>query len=325
MRAVFGRLVGVLAPALALGLALGGVSGCHRAGEGEGTTPSPRVQRPLTHYTPPRATWVLALEPQVLLGEPAWQGLMDVAFPVAQREAFERLFVVRATEVREAALVRWGEHGFVALLRGDFRGRDVVRALGMRMNTVEVSGDDPARRVGFLGTTRREALELDAASFAYSGDAGPAMAHVAAADPPQSATDTERAELERLLGSAPVRYLHLVPVGPPADSPLYLVLAQQRALGASLRMTGEDLLELQVVLTGTFPATIEENARSVLGALLRSDLGRTLLGRDPAPPVVEVGEQFIRVRVPVQASTLHAGLRAVFVDGLVELFGAPSS
>jgi hypothetical protein len=175
----------------------------------------PRV---LTAFTPPGATSVLALEPQRLLREPAWAGLMEVAFPPDQRQAFERLFVVRPEEVREAAWVRWGEQGFVALLRGDFRGSDAVRGLGMRMNTVEVTREQPTRRVGFLGTVRREALELDQASFAYSGDAGPAMATVAelasGSEADTSAASREREELEAQLGPAPVRYLHLVPSRP---------------------------------------------------------------------------------------------------------------
>ncbi|MCA9577852.1 MAG: hypothetical protein R3B40_19085 [Polyangiales bacterium] len=250
---------------------------------------------------------------------------MEVAFPEAQRRGFERLFVVRATEVREATLTRWGQDGFVALVRGDFRGRDVVRALGMRMNTVEVTREEPARRVGFLGTVRREALELDAATFAYSGDAGPAMAHIASDAPPDSAANTDRTRLEELLDPAPVRYFHLRPVAPPPDSPLYLVFSQQRAAGIGLRMVGADTAELQVVLTGAFPSTIEDNLRTLVGHLLRSDLGHTLIGREPPAVAVQVGEHFVGLRVPVRVSTLQAGLRVLFVDGLAELLGAASS
>lgn len=302
-------------------------SGCTRGG-GE-TTPEPAEVAPprtLTSFTPPGATWVLALEPQQLLREPVWAGIMDVAFPAAQRQAFERQFVVRADEVREATLVRWQDAGFVALLRGDFRGRDVVHGLGMRMNTVEVTREEPARRVGFLGTVRREALELDPATFAYSGDAGPAMAHVAAVAADTLPAATERERLEALLGPAPVRYLHLVPMSPPPESPLYLVLAQQRAAGVALRtVPGQsDLLELHLVFTGEFPSTIEDNARAVLGQLMRSDLGQALLGREPLPLMLEVGEQSVHARVQLRASTLHAGLRTVFTDGLADLFAAPS-
>jgi hypothetical protein len=305
------------------------VLGCHHhragQGEGEGTTapPSAAPPRPLTHYTPPRSTWVLALRPHTLLHDPAWEGLMDVAFPAAQRAGFERLFVVRPDELQEAALVRWGDGGFVALLRGDFSARDVVRSLGMRMNTVEVTREEPARRVGFLGTVRREALELDPTSFAYSGDAGPAMAHVAADPPPDSSASVARQRLEALLAPAPVQYLHLTPVAPPPESPLYLVLSRQRALGVGLRFVGPNQLELEVALIGEFPNTIVDNTRALVEQLLRSDLGHTLLGRDQVPVTVDAGEQFVRARVSVRASTLHEGLRAVFVDGLAELLGDP--
>ncbi len=303
--------------------------GC-RGGGGETTPHGEQVAPPrvLTAFTPPGASSVLALEPQQLLREPAWAGLLEVAFPPDQRQAFERLFVVRPEEVREAAWVRWGEQGFVALLRGDFRGSDAVRGLGMRMNTVEVTREQPARRVGFLGTARREALELDEASFAYSGDAGPAMAAVAElASTPEadtSAASGARQELEAQLGPAPVRYLHLVPLAPPADSPLYLVLAQQRMLGVALRVVGPDALELHLVLTGAFPSTIEDNARAVLGQLMRSDLGQVLLGHESPPLTLEVREHSVHARVQLRASTLHSGLRTVFVDGLADLFVAPS-
>lgn len=301
--------------------------GCQRGGEE--TTPEPVVVAPtrvLTSLTPPDATWVLALEPQHLLTEPLWAGIMEVAFPVTQRQAFERLFVVRAEEVREATLVRWHEAGFLTLLRGDFSGRDVVNGLGMRMNTVEVTREDPARRVGFLGTSRREALQLDDATFAYSGDAGPAMAHVANdAAGPAPQTESERSRLEALLGPAPVRYLRLVPMAPPPESPLYLVLARQRAAGVALRaVPGQsDLLELHLVLTGEFPSTIEDNARTVLTQLMGSDLGHALLGRELPPLALEIGEQSLHARVQLRASTLHAGLRTVFTDGLADLFAAP--
>jgi len=200
----------------------------------------------------------------------------------------------------------------------------------MRMNTVEVTREEPARRVGFLGTVRREALELDPASFAYSGDAGPAMAHVAAVYSGQeaatNAAPNERERLEALLGPAPIRYLHLVPMAPPPESPLYLVLARQRAAGVALRaVAGQtDMLELHLVLTGEFPSTIEDNARAVLGQLMRSDLGQTLLGREAPPLTLEIGEQSFHARVQIRASTLHAGLRTVFTDGLADLFAAPS-
>jgi hypothetical protein len=103
------------------------------------------------------------------------------------------------------------------------------------------------------------------------------------------------------------------------------VLARQRALGVGLRFVGPDQLELEVVLTGEFPNTIEDNLRALVGQLLGSDLGHTLVGRAPVVVAVDTGEQFVRARVPVRASTLHAGLRAVFVDGLAELLGAPAS
>jgi len=319
-----------LACSLCLGLLLTTPSLACRGRGVESTLPQEPVgpPRPLTAFTPPGATSVLALRPQELLREAAWAGLLDVAFPADQRQAFERLFVVRPEEVREAAWVRWGEHGFLAFLRGDFHAGDAVRGLGMRMNTVEVSQDEPARRVGFLGTVRREALALDSASFAYSGDAGPAMATVAEraseGEGQPTAAAREREQLEVLLGPAPVRYLQLVPLALPADSPLSVVLAQQRMLGVALRVVGPDALELHLVLTGTFPSTIEDNARAVLGQLLRSDLGQVLCGREAPPLALEVREQSVHARVQLRASTLHSGLRTVFTDGLADLFVAPS-
>lgn len=320
---------GRLVPALCLLLVTALGLGCGGRG-GETTSPEEQLRPPraLTAFTPPDATSVLLLEPQQLLREAAWAGLVDVAFPADQRQSFERLFVIRPEEVREAAWVRWGDQGFVALLRGDFRGADAVRGLGMRMNTVEVTRDEPARRVGFLGTVRREALQLDEATFAYSGDAGPAMASVASlgagGDADASASQAAVQQLEALLGPAPIRYLHLVPLAPPADTPLYLVLAQQRTLGVALREVAPDTLELHLVLTGSFPSTIEDNARAVLGQLFRSDLGQVLVGREAPPLQLEVREQSVHARVQLRASTLHSGLRTVFVDGLTDLFAAPS-
>jgi hypothetical protein len=90
-----------------------------------------------------------------------------------------------------------------------------------------------------------------------------------------------------------------------------------------LRFVGPNQLELEVALIGEFPNTIVDNTRALVEQLLRSDLGHTLLGRDQVPVTVDAGEQFVRARVSVRASTLHEGLRAVFVDGLAELLGDP--
>ena len=77
------------------------------------------------------------------------------------------------------------------------------------------------------------------------------------------------------------------------------------------------------MLTGEFPSTIEDNARTVLTQLMGSDLGHALLGRELPPLALEIGEQSLHARVQLRASTLHAGLRTVFTDGLADLFAAP--
>jgi hypothetical protein len=195
------------------------------------------------------------------------------------------------------------------------------------MNTIEVESAAPARRVGFLGEERREVLEVDDHTYAYSGGAGPAMASLAstasgASEGPAQAEPVaaKLAVLERLLGDSPFRFLVPGPLGLPVDTPLGMVLARQETFGFSVSPAPPPgKVELRLALTGEFPSTIEANGRQLLGSFFASDLGRALVG-DYAPTVlVETREQSVLVSVELDTDRLATGLQYIFTAGVSDL------
>lgn len=307
---------------------------------------------PLHAYVPPGAAEVLFARPRVLLADEQLAGVLEVAFPADQHEAFRRRFFVPTDHVEEL-LFAWvprvetaavgpqqgtsdrvglaqdapPEEGFVLVARGDFSADDAVYFLGTRMNTVEVSAEAPRRRVGFMGASRREAVVLDEHTFLYSGDAGPAVASMLERLAEGQRGRADVAAWVRALGSPPVAFVRLVPLDLPANSSLGLVLAQQRqlAVGASVERPTEGIprLVVQLLLSGDFPQGVERNLAGAARSVMGSDLGR-VLGADEAVDRLRTdrAEETVRMSVSLNMALLTRGLRAVFVDEIPDLFRA---
>ena len=297
------------------------VAGCGGPGPAGGSTSAevPRAPRALVDFVPADARGVLVLRPAELMARPEWEDVLAIAFPEAQREAFRERFVLRARDVREAAIVERPD-GTLTFLRGDYSEHEWVEVMGRRMNTVVGRGTDPPQRVGFLGPDLREVVALDVGTVGYASPPGEVLGEVARA--PRAPTGLLAASLGAL-GETPLRYVRLEPLELPLDSPLGLVLAQHRAFGVSLGPgTDPEIAEIEVAVVGEFPETAESNVESVALALLRSDLGRVLLGSSAAESLrVERGEEILRVRVQAPVPDIARGLSALFVDEIEGIVG----
>jgi hypothetical protein len=294
--------------------------------------PSPLGDLPL--LVPAGAELIVVARPAELHGSSAVRRVSNALVPDAFLEAFSLRNGVDPREVTEAVFAEY-EHGFLLIVRGPWPASDVVRAAEQRMNTIEASADVPfVRRVGYLGTERRDLIALrDDVLVVASGVAeelAPLLTYAGQGRWPEG--------LSRALDTADGRALRPGPEGlplvlyspEPLDLPAgygtSLLLGRQRPMAVRVSPADSEIeaLALEVELLGEFPEGAERNFRTLLESIGRTPLGGALGIAEAARTLsVQVDDRSAVLRFNVPSSTLGTGLHVLFVAELRDLFGEP--
>lgn len=284
---------------------------------------------------PDGAHTVLVAQPAELMGAQAFRTVIDAVVAPEIIDSFERRTGVIPAEVTEAVVAEVGDDGFVLIARGPFPARDVVRAAEMRMNTVEARQDEPFfRRVGYLGADLRDVVALGDDVVMVAGGAPDVVATILARAERGSWSEDRRpalagpdvAPLLEAYGDAPLVLYVPEPLELPEGFGASLLLAENRAMAASVRPEGDDRLAFTVELVGELPAGAEDNLRTWVQSMGRSPLGGALGISEAARTLsIQLDDRSAVLRAQVASDTLAAGLRVLFVAQLEELLGAAPS
>jgi hypothetical protein len=320
---------------LALGIALGialGTACAHGAGQGHGVHAEVRPAPLLVGLLPPSHQPVLVAHPHALFQVPAtetlWRALVD---PERERAFVQRTGVDPRTLTELVA--REEGAGYLVLARGPLDAAQVVRAAGARLALPDVSTDTPhVRREGLAGQGRFAYAALGDDTVLVARDLPPQrVAQVIAAwEAAQSAPGAQRLPsvvsaqpaqglMAELVG-APLVVLAPEPLGLPTNTPLGMLLAEQRALAAVARPSGTRV-GLSIDVRGQFPEGAADNFRALGRSLSSTELMR-LLGLEPMLHDLDVQSEPGRVvvRGEVEAADVVAGLRALFFTDTRALF-----
>ena len=319
-----------VAPAIiqALAMALVMVSACG------GTTPTAEVPEPeplrfdgsLLSLAPRAARLVVHGSPRTLWASSGFRQVIDPLFPPDRLQAFGDRTGVRIAELREALYADLGEGRFLIACRAE-SAPDVVRAAGMRMNTIEVSADAPVmRRTGFLGAERRELAAVGDDLLLVGADASAEIAAILRGIrtelPEPALTGPDGASLRQAF-NAPLVVYAPQPLDLPDDSPIGLILAQERAAAIAVQPL-DDALDVRARVIGELPATAEENFRRFLAALSESDLGRILgINQALASLEIQMAPDLADLRSQWPVGQLSRAIRVLFVDELQALLEEP--
>lgn len=298
--------------------------GCGGAGGRAAAPGRPHVGE-LTSVVPDGAVTVVVFRPADLWAAPAVRVLVDALFPEPVRRAFAQRTGVDPVRVREAVVAEY-DGGVLWLARGPFDAGFVVSEAGARMGTLESEADLPfVRRAGFIGNDRRELAALDRDVVAITGlpdvmagvlarvvrgrEAGPAALDAAAAR-----------QLVAGHRSAPLTVYAPRPLVLPPGLGASVLLARERALAASLRPRGAEVLDVDVDLVGEFPDDASQNFRTWVTAIADSDLGGALGLAAGVPELrISASSRAVRLQMPLQSSNVLTGLRVLFTAELREL------
>lgn len=275
---------------------------------------------------------IVVARPAALMAESATREVTTALFPDAWRDAFGRRTGVEPDEIEELVWAQT-EPGYLVLARGPWAARDVVLATESRMNSLELRQEEPfLRRVGFLGTDRRDLVAIGEREVMMGAEA-PAEARSALLSRVRrgSWAESSGAALAReavaglwsRASGAPVTIVVPQPLELPPGFDTALLLARQRALTATLRPVadGPEHLDVEVELAGEFPPGARENFENLVISVGESDLGR-VLGIGEGLSTLEVTEEEDRVVIGIRlrAASLAEGLRVLLYAELVDLF-----
>lgn len=279
---------------------------------------------------PADAQTIVHLRPRQVVSTPALAAVLAPFVSEGGREQLDRLFGLHLDEIDELVWASFPdvpdvpaeaqEERYILLLRARRPMRDVARAVGMRMNTVEVSADTPfVRRVGFLGTKRREVVALTDDVLLYAAGSGPTVAEIVAlARGEETASIAPRLAPDRV--DSPLAIYHPWSLGFAADSGPGLLLSEQERLAASVSARDDESLAVALSLPGTFPAGAEVNFAQWFQSVAASDLGRAI-GMDVAASSLEVSvtERGASLTCQWPTASLVQGIRTLFTDDLRQL------
>ncbi|NOY92630.1 MAG: hypothetical protein GXP55_15690 [Deltaproteobacteria bacterium] len=321
--------------------------GCSGAARSAQVATTPREEEPtaialpdLLELLPQGVETLMVLKPDVLFSDPATRPVAELLLPPARRDAIERRMGIRIAELTRLIVADYGEQGFIALGAGVDRAPQVVRAIAMGMNTIETQSDAPfVRRLGYLGTQRRDVVALDAATLLFAGEAG---AHVAAlltrartgawpSSAAPSAGGAQLADLMQQLGDAPM--LVVVPhhLDLPLDTGPGLLLSRQIGLAFSIAPVAADALRVRVLIHGELPPGAHDNFRQWVLSVAGSPLG-AIVGISEGLPTLRIQTEaesaLVSERLPTQG--LVRGMSLLLADRVgealdVALSGSTSS
>jgi len=310
------------------------VGGC--AGSSGGPTTTPHDDRPaigdLGVLVPGRPQLVVVARPAELYGVAPMRRTVEALASEALLQGFADRTGVDPRLVTEAVVAEYDD-GFILLARGPFPAANVVRAAGMRMNTVERATDEPfVRRKGFLGLDRRDVIALaddvvvvtgglpvETSQLVHRAVHGRFPEGVSAALSSRDVRSLRQDHGRRALALYGPRPLSLPP-GLGAS----VLLARQRVLGVSVTPRGDDGLAFELTLVGEFPEGSEQNFRTWVDNVGDSDLGRALgIAEGLETLRIQTDDRSVTLRMTLSARTLARGLRVLFLADLTELLEDP--
>ncbi|MEM9073694.1 MAG: hypothetical protein AAGE52_34710 [Myxococcota bacterium] len=291
-------------------------------------TPVASPDGDMRDWAPESAKYIVHLFPKRLFATPAFRTVVDPLFPPAGRQAFADRTGVYLEEIEEALFASLDEGRFLIIVR-TVDAPAVVRAAAMRMNTLEVEADEPfVRRVGFLGTERRELVALGPSLLVVGAGAGVEIATLLEAlahgrRPPSALASDDGRRLLESADAAPLTVFLPKPLDLPRDTGIGLVLAQERAASVVVTPT-TDTADLKVTVIGELPPGGDTNLRRFFEALGQSELG-TLLGINQTLQSLDltVNQDQTTIRAQWPVAPLSRGLRVLLVDDIDALLREP--
>lgn len=324
-------LVRILAAAVAVSaVACGGSTAT--SGETLRAPPLPPLP-PLLHLVPEGASTIVVARPVELWRTPAARTVLDALLASDLREAFARRTGVDPAELSELVIAEHAQ-GYIAIARGPYAARDVVRAAESRMSSVEARSDAPIfRRRGFIGSDRYDVAAIAADVVVVASGSLPEMARllrrVEAGDWPESGASpamhgADAAALVEAHGAAPLVVYAPRPLELPGGSGVALLLARQRALSAAASRASDEALRIEVLLRGEFPETASENFRALVTSVAASDMGAALGLRDALDSLrIQVDDASVTLSLIIDAGMLARGLRVLFIAEIEEILALP--
>lgn len=312
-------VIGVLALALC---ACGGLASQPTRGVAELETPGA-----LADLLPTGADVVALIQPAALRAASPTRDMVESIAGPGFIESIRIRTGVDAMALEELVVGVYGDD-LLIIARGPQSAADVVTVLGMRMSDTLSSAEDPARRVGFLNGSLWHAIAFSERVFAVAignGEELPAVhERVRLGQWPEGergvvgSADVRRV-MERVV-DGPARIILPEPLGLPDNSPLGLILAQERALGLSLVPGQGASVGVELGIVGELPARSERNLRQWVTSMAEADLGRALglqVGLDSLRVQANADQAWVRIELP----TVHLcrGLRILFGAELQEI------
>lgn len=311
---------------LAIALACGACGGTTSTTEVERAEPL-HYEGSLLALAPRDASLVVHGSPRTLWESATFRGIVEPLFPADRLQSFSDRTGIRIAELREAMYADLGEGRFLIACRAEM-APDVVRAAGMRMNTIEVSSNEPImRRVGFLGRERRDVAAVGEDLLLIGADASTELMAIlrgieSGELPEPALRGTDGASLRQAFNAPLVLYAPQ-PLNLPLDSPIGLILAQERAAAFAVRPI-ESALDVRARVLGEMPSNAEENFRHFLGALGQSDMGRILgINEALASLEIEMSADSVDLRSEWPAGQLARAIQVLFIDELQAVVEEP--
>ena len=285
----------ISAPLLAYGLVACLVAACGPAIAAPPTA-TPALPSALTALIPGDPELVLVVHPAAALRFEATRRVFEIFVPPTSAQRLADRVGVRPEHIQDLVYADYGR-GFIALLRAPRDMREVVVATEMRMNTVEVTASEPfERRVGYLGTERREVVALDEnVLLVAGGSAGAEVASLLAEvcrllEPTGERGRSEPSSFDGAFARPVMRSLELLAADDAAlyfpsglhlpPSPLALLFARTEALALTLRPDANSAdfrgFRLRAASVGPLPPGAEANLRALLASMAASDFGAAL-------------------------------------------------
>ncbi len=306
--------------------ALLGAAGCGGTAPVVRPAPARRELGPLFTLVPAGSTLVVVARPAELVANEARARVVSALFPAEQLDRFTQRTGVDPRQLEELVVADHPD-GRIVLARGPFDATFAVREAGERMAPLESSVDEPrARRAGFLGSRRVDVAALGAHALLWIEGTPQLAARVLATAerrPTQrhhALSDAHAAALYEALREAPVALFAPEPLGLPLDTGVGMLLARERALGASIRLTEDGALRIDAELRGEFPPGAHDNFRALAESLAESDLGAALGARDALPSLrIEAEDARVALHARFDPAVLASGLRTLLVAELREM------
>ncbi len=281
---------------------------------------------PLVVLAPISARYVVTARLRELFAAPSFRRVADPLFTGEWHEHFARRTGVDIPEVHEVMFATLDEGGFLIAAR-IAQAPEVVVAAGMRMTSMEVQSDEPfVRRVGFLGTERREFAAIGEDLLLVGADAGEEIAAIldgvrgrSAPSPALSGRDAAR--LIAFAEDAPLVLFAPKPLQLPIESGIGMLLARERAAAIAI-LPEEQGLFVRAIVVGELPPGGDDNLQSLFASLAETDLGQVLgINQAIVSLVVEVRANDAELSCHWPVETLARGLRLLFtaeLDAIVE-------